>query len=318
MTDAKTQSSGHPEGTAPAPGRVGLLTCSMANDLDLFALLAASIDRHAAPGVLHQVVVPGSDLRAFRQFETENRTIIAQEDILPEPIRKLPRWLKHLSFLKAGFRRPIYLRPNLAVVRGWMLQQILKIEMTRQNDADAVMHIDSDVCFFRRFDHADGFRDGKVRYFRVTGPTANPMHMPWLNGSAKFLGLDQAPDDQAHYIENCVMWSRDVTRAMVDRLEATQGKPLHEVLFSAETMSEYYLYGVYADAFAQESNLAVDPVSFCNSYWPADEQGPVDFDALRARLDPKHCAMAVQSTHNLDITARAALYKRAETDLALS
>ena len=42
----------------------------------------------------------------------------------------------------------------------------------------------------------------------------------------------------------------------------------------------------------------------------------MDFAALSARLQPKHSAIAVQSTHKLSLEDRHAIYARAESELA--
>ncbi|MEL6957326.1 MAG: DUF6492 family protein [Pseudomonadota bacterium] len=295
---------------------VVLLTCSIARDIDLFELLAASVDRHVDRDVIHRVVVPSADLSVFKRFQNARREIIAQEDILPVRVWKAPRALRHLAFLRAGFRRPVYVAPGPKIVRGWMLQQFLKIEMARRAEEEAMIHVDSDVAFFRRFSASDGFIDGKPRYFRALGETRNPMHKAWVDSSCAFVGIDPPDLHRAHYIENCVMWSTHVSRALVERIESHQGKPLHEAIFSASTMSEYYLYGVFADLFHQDSQLATEDVSFCNSYWPSNETDPVDFDVFVNRLKDKHCAVAVQSTHVLDIKDREAIYARAEAELS--
>ncbi|WP_299733786.1 DUF6492 family protein [uncultured Tateyamaria sp.] len=302
---------------APSPSsrRVGLLTCSMATDIDLFALLARSVDEHVADDIRHYVVVPGADLKQFAPYRTAQREIIAQEDIMPVRLRKLPTWLRHFAFLKAGLRRPVYLTPSNAVVRGWMLQQLIKIEMSRRAEEDATMHIDSDVSFFRVLQHEDAFKGDKVRFFKAEGETKNPRHKPWVASSCRFLDVPVPDHHLGHYIENCVLWSSAVTHAMVERIEQVHDRPLHEVIFAADTMSEYYIYGIFADFLAAPDLLAPEDVSFCNSYWPSDESEAVDFDSLRARLQPKHCAMAIQSTHKLDVAERAALYQRAEKEM---
>lgn len=288
----------------------------MARDIGLFELLARSVDTHVDEDVPHRVVVPAADLGAFRRFASARREIIAQEDVLPVRIWKAPAALRHLAFLRAGFRRPVYIAPGPRVVRGWMLQQLLKIDMTRRAEEQAIMHVDSDVGFFRRFQAGDAFWEGRPRFFRALGKTRNPMHRPWVTSSCDFLGLSAPEEHAAHYIENCVLWSSEVTRAMVGQIEAHQQKPLHEAIFDASTMSEYYLYGVFADLCDQLGGLAPEEVSFCNSYWPDNETDPVDFSALSARLQPKHCAIAVQSTHKLALSERGAIYARAENELS--
>ncbi|KPP83950.1 MAG: hypothetical protein HLUCCA08_00415 [Rhodobacteraceae bacterium HLUCCA08] len=300
--------------TTAGASSVALLTCSMARDLDLFALLARSVDDHVDPAIPHRVIVPGAELAAFKPYATPRREIIAQEDVLPVKLWKAPRALRHLAFIKAGFRRPLYLAPGFKPVRGWMLQQLLKIDLARSAPEAAVMHVDSDVAFFRRFSADQAFAGGKPRFFRALGKTRNPWHRPWVEASCAMLGVAAPAEHDAHYIENCVLWGTDVTRRMAARIEEQSGKPLHEAIFAERTMSEYYLYGVFADLLGGADGLMPEEVSFCNSYWPDDETGPVDFDALKARLQPKHVAMAVQSTHQLTAQDRAALYRRADTE----
>ncbi|WP_300064314.1 DUF6492 family protein [uncultured Roseobacter sp.] len=288
----------------------------MARDIELFELLAASVDAHVDYAVPHRVVVPAADIVAFQRFASSRREIIAQEDVLPVSIWKAPSALRYLAFLRAGFRRPVYIAPGPRVVRGWMLQQFLKIDMAQRAEEQAIMHVDSDVGFFRRFAASQAFDGERPRFFRALGQTRNPMHKSWVASSCNFLGVPVPQSHTAHYIENCVLWSTDVTRAMVGSIETHQGKPLHEAIFDASTMSEYYLYGVFADLCGQQDCLAAEEVSFCNSYWPSKETDPVDFATLIARLQPKHCAIAVQSTHKLSVDDRRAIYKRAEAEMA--
>jgi hypothetical protein len=303
--------------TAPSQGHgLALLTCSMAADSEIFALLAASIDRHVDPAIRHDVVVPAADLAAFRPFATGRRRLLAQEEVLPVRLRRLPSALRLLAAVRPMFRRPLYLAPGGRLVRGWMVQQCLKIEMARRCPEAAIMHVDSDVAFFRALRPGDAFEGDRVRFFRAEGATRNPMHGPWIAGASAFLGVPAPASWPAHYVENCVLWSSAAARAMVGRIEAVHGRPFHEVIFAAETMSEYYLYGLHADLFPEAAALAPGDVSFCNSYWPADESAPVDFEALRRALRPRHCAVAIQSTHQADTEARRALYARAERELA--
>lgn len=294
---------------------VAIVTCSMARDAELFALLARSVDDHVDSAIPHRVVVPGADLPLFRRFATPRREIIAQEDVLPVSVWKAPRALRHLAVLKPGFRRPVYLTSRFEVVRGWMLQQLLKIDMTRQSPEAAVMHVDSDVAFFRGLTPGMAFDGDRVRYFRVEGETANPMHEAWVRSSCAFLGLDAPAGHKAHYIENCVLWSRDVAGAMAARIEEAQGKPLHRAIFAAASMSEYYVYGLFADLIGDGGKLTPEGVSFCNSFWPRTEDAQPDLEDFARRLEPKHRAIAVQSTNPIPLTAREQLYARVAREM---
>ena len=297
------------------PGRVNLLTCSMRNDLDLFGNLATSVDEHVDSDLTHYVVVPGTDLALFQKYQTQHREIIAQEDILPVKARKLPRWVKHFSFIKSGLRRPLYLLPNGKFTYGWILQQYLKIEMSRRLEDIGLMHVDSDVCFYRNFKTQDAFTDGKVRFLRVEHNLSNPMHLPWTHAACDFLKLDATQHGDAHFIENCVLWSTDVARAMVAHIEDVHGKPLHEILFGAKTLSEYYLYGIFAEAFPDKTALYEEPFSYCNSYWPKNSDSVFDMAQMKQNSHSKHCAIAVQSTSDMSLTERQEIYRRAALEL---
>jgi hypothetical protein len=309
------QQSDHPTAAKPAKRDAVLLTCSIARDADLFGLLAASIDRHVGDEMEHQVVVPWSDLAAFRKYQTRNRTIIAQEDLLPVKLWKLPAALRHLSYIKAGFRRPLYLTSDRNLIRGWMLQQLLKISISAQSERTAIMHVDSDVCFFRDFKTSEIFDGNNVRFFRALGATRNPMHRPWIEAASRFLGIDPPQDYHAHYVENCVVWRTDLVRAMIERIEAANETEFHKALFGASTISEYYLYGIFADLVAKDEGLNAEDTSFCNSYWPNSESEPVDIAKLAARQQPKHCALSVQSTHKLSLVERTEAYEQATREM---
>jgi hypothetical protein len=166
--------------------RVALLTCSMARDLDLFALLARSVDAHVAEDIPHRVVVPSRDMAAFRPYRTARREIIAQEEVMPFRTLKIPNLPRVLSAMSPSLRRPFYLDSRLRLMRGWILQQILKIEMSRLAPEQAVMHVDSDVFIFRILAAQDVFRDGRPAFFRATGATGNPLHADWIATAAAF------------------------------------------------------------------------------------------------------------------------------------
>lgn len=291
---------------------VVLLTCSMARDLEIFSVLAASVDRCAGPDVRHVVIVPRADLAAFRRHATPTREIVAQEDVLPMRLLKLPSALRHLAFLTEALRRPIYVSPKGQVTRGWMIQQILKIEYTRRSPCKAVVHVDSDVFFVRPFAAADARRDGKIMFFRVDQPQPDPAHRRWGEVAATCLGTALPESWSSHYVENCVPWSRDVAQAMVQRIETVHGRPYHEVLLGFPSISEYFIYGLFADLMvADPIALAPGDRSLCNSFWPASPDQPFDLMRQMEQMLPWHRALAVQSTHAFPVAERERVFKAA-------
>jgi len=85
-------------------GALILLTCSMLRDLEIFGILARSVDACAGPDVQHVVIVPRRDLAAFKRFAGPRRSFLAQEDVLPMRIRALPKALGKLAFLHDALR----------------------------------------------------------------------------------------------------------------------------------------------------------------------------------------------------------------------
>lgn len=300
-------------------GGVELLTCSMARDLQIFGVLARSVDACVAGDIRHTVVVPGRDLPEFRQFKSPAREIIAQEDVLPMRLFALPQGLSRLAPLHGALRRPLYITPKLHVMRGWMIQQIVKIDYARQTGSRAIVHVDSDVFFIRPMTATDVLHDGKVAFFRVPEPSREPMHRQWTAAAAACLGLGPAADASAageiagtgHYIENCVPWSSDVVRAMIRRIEDVHGRPYHEVLLTFPSISEYFIYGLFADLLYDRPGLEPADRSLCNSFWPEQPDSPFDLNTAMAQMKPWHRALAVQSTHGFPPTERERAFRAA-------
>ncbi len=288
-------------------GAVALITCSMAKDLDLFAILARSVDECVDEDIVHHVIVPGREIGAFRGFGSARRRIIAQEDVLPLKVLALPRFLKALAPVAPVFRRPLYLDRRLRLVRGWIIQQLIKIETSRAAPQKAVVHVDSDVFFVRRLSAGDILDGDRVRFFRAGGAGEIPVHREWSEAAARAVGAG-APPSGAHYIENCVIWSPGVVRDLVARIEAVHGRPWHEALRDAGSFSEYFVYGVYADLVRGGAGLSASDASLCHSYWDAAPIGPGDMARHLGLMRAHHRAVAVQSTHAFTAQARRALY----------
>ena len=284
-----------------------ILTCSMARDVELFGLLARSVDDFVAPDIRHDVVVPGADLQAFRRFETPQRQIIAQEDVLPFRTFRVPGPIQRA----VGSRRPIYVDKRLKTVRGWVLQQLLKIEMSRRADAIMILHMDSDVFFIRPFATDRCFTDGRPAYFRVEDAALSAEHQAWTQSARAVLGFDVTSLADRHYVENCIPWSCDIVRKMTARIESVNGAEWYNVLRGLPSLSEYFIYGQFVDNGGYEEQLAGSDRSFCLSYWPQTDGQRFSVDEQSRRLEPDHVAMAIQSTEALTVAERRLVYEQA-------
>lgn len=288
-----------------------MVTCSMARDRALFDLLAHSVDELVDPAIHHLVVVPRSDLAAFSQYANTRRSFIAQEEALPFKAVKLPTVPRAASRLVTALRRPLYIGPGMRLLRGWILQQALKIEMSRRAQAGAVLHIDSDVFFVRPMALNDVLRNGRLPFFRSRSGAPNPSHMVWIHAAQRMLGLSQTARYASHFIENIVAWDSDAVRAMTQRIEDVGGRPWHDILLSEDAFSEYYVYGVFLDKIYGTDGYWSEQADFCRSYWLDENSLTVDEDWLLDGMKPHHVAMSVQSTNMMTIERRKALCEKA-------
>jgi hypothetical protein len=149
-----------------------------------------------------------------------------------------------------------------------------------------------------------------VRLFRAGARDAAPIHPQWAAAAARLLGHPEAAACGWHYVENCVVWSPQVVRAMTARIEAATGRAWHDALRGEQSFSEYFLYGLFADLVMPDPPLSPGPVTPCRSLWD-DAAAGVDTGALLDGVGPLHAAIAVQSTHPLDETGRRTLWQAA-------
>src|SRR5258708_20715051 len=107
---------------------VALVTPSPRNDLERFALLSDSIDRHLTRYARHYVIVNDDDLPFFARFSGPHRVVLPCSQFLPRWLRLAPPWLVGngrrvwCSFRSLPVhRRPIH--PMLKIAPGLRLPE---------------------------------------------------------------------------------------------------------------------------------------------------------------------------------------------------
>lgn len=290
-------------------------TCSMPSDVPFFRTLAHSIDKHIDPSVKHLVIVPGSATAAFKEFENQRRTIVAQEDVLPFRLHKTPDFLTLLKAFSPAFRRPIYFDSRLKVIRGWIVQQMIKLEISRNASERAVMHVDSDVCFVRQFEAREAFIDGKPMLFRVPNDIGRERIKTWHVNAAKLLGIDPASVPTCLYVGNCIVWDPYVCADMIERIETCQERPIHECVAELSAFSEYVLYGVFATETDARMRVTPRAMTPCFSFWEGLPEAESAADIV-AKMQPEHAAVALQSTFTSSPHQRETFFKEIERELS--
>lgn len=285
-----------------------IATPSFRGDFERCAVLCRSIDEFAGPDFRHLVVVPRRDLAMFEGLKGPRREIATVEDVVPIAAVHLPA---RRELWWAGYRRRL---------RGWVMQQIVKIAVALESESRAVVFADSDVAFIRPFSSADFIHNGKVRFYRVADvdlPAIDRHYPKWVRGANRLLGIPDAADDRTDYIGPLVSWDPVVVAEMCDRIEAVTGRSWASAVshMSAHAgVSEFLTYGRYVDhvATAVSKRLFAVDTLLCPTWYAYDMSTEAGRADLIDAIDATHLGIVVQSNLRLpasvmqDVKARAA------------
>lgn len=213
---------------------LSVITPSYRPDLELCRDLTVSVGRFGPRDIDHCVIVPPRDRAAFAGIG-EVHTV---DEYLPRSFVRIPgnMWI--------NVRRPII------PARGWIVQQLIKLEASARSTADVVLLVDSDMVFIRPFSVETFYDDGEVRFFRAANAVHKDMtrHIIWHRTARRLLGLPPVDRLPLHdYICWPMAWSPAVVRAMLKQVEATTGMSWQSAIAGEMHFSEGILYGVFVD-----------------------------------------------------------------------
>jgi hypothetical protein len=282
-----------------------VITPSYAPDFELCRDLNASVVKYGGDRVRHTVIVPPRDVPLFSPLDGERTSVRSADDYLGGLIR-LPR---NLWF---NPHRP------WVPVRGWIAQQVVKLEAAARSTSDMVVMVDSDIVFVQDFG-ADSFRgaDGRPEFYRANGAIDQslPRHIMWHDVARRLLGLEPhagLPLDD--YVCCPCGWEPAVVRAMLTEVEQRAGARWQRVIGAQLHFSEMILYGVYVDLRRSDAD-AREVVSDmrCHRYY---DEVPLDDDGLEhflGRIRPVDHSVMISAKSGTPLAARrAALARLAE------
>jgi Family of unknown function (DUF6492) len=252
--------------------RIAVITKSFAPDFELCAALNRSVLEFAPGTVQHHIIVPRSDLGLFAQLSAPRTFIRCEADLLPR------------TFVSVPFRNiMLNLRQPFPPVRGWILQQVVKLAAVAASEDDVVLTVDSDVEFIRPFTAENFMRDGNVRFFRKPDEIDRrlPRHMTWHRVARSLLGLPPAEPPYPDYISSLLAWNPVVVRQMLAQVEAVTGRLWTTAIAGQIDFSECILYGVFVDAVSgAPANSFASEDELCLLHWehaPLTPHGAADF-----------------------------------------
>lgn len=302
--------------------RLALITPSFSRDAALCAELCRSIDAHDRDGLEHVVVVPRADLPLFRGLAGGRRRVIAQETILPQTLVRLPLpTVLRLPGLGTKRLRKIWITPRLQMVRGWMLQQVLKMSADRIAEAEGFVFIDSDAVMVRDFGAASFLRDGRLPLHRVPDavPAGEPAYQRWQDTACDLLGLPRFPFEGESLISTVVCWRRDRLAELQARIAEVAGRPFQSALMDCRHMSEYVVYALFCRHLVEgDTGHYPQDDAICLEDWCFDLSTEAGMAAFQSGLEPHHLAVLIQSTSEWPVERRRAVVETIRRNAGLA
>ena len=266
-----------------------IVTTSYAPDFDRFARLHASVREYS--DLRHYVLVPEADRERFAALPDSGRlTVVSTRDLLP-PGFVTTEWLNRAVARVPGapgaFRiAAVNRRRPWPPVRGWILQQIVKLAAAERVDADTLVFVDSEIEFVRPVETSMFRRDGVSRLFRRPDGIGAEMtrHAGWHAVSRRLIGAPpDGPPPYDDFIAGITPWDAALARACTARIAEVSGADWQTTMGAELDFSEYVLYGEYLSQFGTERQRSfTSSRSLCHSYW---DQTPLDRDGARRFID---------------------------------
>jgi hypothetical protein len=252
--------------------RMSVITRSFAPDFELCVDLNRSVLECSPESVHHHIVVAQSDLNLFGRLAGPRTHIRCERDLLPSTFIPVP-----FANFTVNLLRPF------PPVRGWILQQVLKLAAAAASEDDVVLLADSDVEFVREFNVETFVRNGVVRFYNKPSEIDErlPRHMIWHRVARALLGLPPAHSPFPDYVSCLVSLDPTIVRRMLARVTAKTGHPWTTAIAGQLHFSEWTLYGVFVDdVIGAPANSFASDDPLCRTYWdeiPLNRDGAADF-----------------------------------------
>jgi hypothetical protein len=267
-----------------------IVTPTYAPDLQRCELLADSLD-HTMPQVRHYLIVDRRDRSAFLHLQRGNRLLIESESLVGN------------RFWRTPGRKGFWLSLKAPPVRGWIIQQILKIAAIQAVPERTLIFCDSDTAFFRPFERNDLLIDGKVGLLDVE--FVNDDIRRWTSVARRLFGLPSDGGNERGHVGNMICWNRETVEAMQQRIQAHTGLPWQVALARTSSFSEYVLYGVFVREVMGYAAVdhAPSAAPLVKASWGLQLTTESAIDGFFAEFDPRTVAVMVHSKDDVDMTS---------------
>lgn len=277
--------------------KIALITPSYLPDLNRCNLLSQTIDRWAEPSIDHVVIVPKKDFQAFKKLPSRSK-VMTVESILPKFVWQVPLCNKW------------WLTTHSAPVRGWIMQQLVKLSAAACLDYEVFVFIDSDIVLIRPLTHDIFVKNGKVRLYKSPGAAQTKTHMQWHRIAAQILGIEVRDYFGADYIGPMVSWYKPNLKEMLHRIETVSRRNWFVELANTLYFAEYLLYGIYVDFVAgDKANHFAENNYLCHCHWQHEINTPGDIGSYIDDVKDGHIAILIQSNQGIDVNEYYSILK---------
>jgi Family of unknown function (DUF6492) len=267
---------------------LAVLTPSFRGDAGLFAELHHSVLANTPRSVVHHVVVPPEDAHLFREYEGERCRVLTHRDLLPRHCLPVP----HASGLMLNLRRP------WPPVRGWVVQQIMKLAGTAGLDARTVLVADSDAVLVREVTLDELTQNGRLWLYRRDDAVTARMerHVRWHKVARKLLGLPGvATPPLPDYVSPIAAWDPVVVRSLTAHIEESTGRNWVDAVAGQLHVSEFVVYGLFADHIV--GGMVRRERALCHNYYERVPLGLADAVAFADEM-PSDAIGVMISSHS--------------------
>ena len=222
-------------------------------------------------------------------------------DLLPAYYLSVP----HASGLTLNLRQP------WPPVRGWVVQQIMKMAGAAAIDARATLIVDSDAVLVQevtldRFTHK-----GRLRHFRKDGGVTASMnrHVLWHNVARKLLRLPGiAAPPLPDYVSPLSVWDPIVVRSLLARIADSTGRNWVDAVAGKLHVSEFVLYGVFVDHVL--GGMAQFDQPLCHNYYERIPLSPADACAFADHMPSTALGVMISSHSRTPHNVRRQAFRR--------
>jgi Family of unknown function (DUF6492) len=291
-----------------ADADLAVITPSYAPDLELCSDLNESVLRNTPGAVKHYIVIPRRDVKLFSRLRGTRTEVLSADEVLPRRVLPVPGanfWL--------NVRRP------WPPVRGWVMQQVIKLQMAAELNVGLLLLADSDVLLVRPVS-AETFRvAGRTRFYRRDNEIGSDMlrHLVWCDVACKLLGVPPEPPPHPDYISPFNVWERHIVIALQERIQQTTGRHWLDAITGQMHFSEFVLYGMFIDKVLGANAKVTETRSMlCHSYWKRTPLDIATAGKFVREMPPDNVAIMISAKSGTPLEVRRKTLTYAPGNLA--